>query len=374
MRSRPAELIRIDTLKQDPDFKVDEYFFKLVTAELRGKLKISLTRLRVESLTSGFYERERDATVFVSNRRQSSVDVLKRFIRSGGRPPVEVYWSALAPDGGGYVCPDSENVLGAYGELGFQIVPSRIMKPKLLPEAEGAIWIEARDSQAALAKVVSPRQPSSVPGIVDPTISDIATIVQQCTIASEDVRRSIREFNEPAGTNLHYHEMCYAVLRRHERLLNSLARLIGLGRLEHASMLARGAYEGFLNFYLDWLSPEFFGPRFQLLAAVRMSGSESPKEDLACLVNFVELMENTASKASLTPLSSSNHNFIYPALSRVAHQSYGYVEREATGFLDEELPDLSDSVRQVGLLMNAITAAFTVRILNDIGLGYPSTD
>jgi hypothetical protein len=106
-------------------------------------------------------------------------------------------------------------------------------------------------------------------------------------------------------------------------MLDSILCLVDLGRIEHAEVLARVAYEGFLNFYIDWLSPEFFGPRLQLLSSVRAAqggGDSSLDDSLSVLDNLPLLLENTSEKARISPLGSFFHSSMYPPLSLVAHQ------------------------------------------------------
>ena len=165
--------------------------------------------------------------------------------------------------------------------------------------------------------------------------------------------------------------MLHALLLRHERILDSISRMVALGRVEHASVLTRVAYEAFLNFYVDWLSPEFFGPRLQFLSAVRAAqrrGIETPDDSLAVLANLVEFFENTSDKARVSPLGSSFHTLIYPWLSLVAHQSYGFLQYEASDFRDADFLDPRSDVGQLGRWLDILTAALLVRIRNDIGI------
>lgn len=147
--------------------------------------------------------------------------------------------------------------------------------------------------------------------------------------------------------------------------------MIELGRTEHAEALARVAYESFLNFYVDWLSPEFFGPRLQLLSSIRAAqsrGVRSLDDELASLDNFPDLLENTSEKARVSPLGSFFHSSIYPPLSLVAHQSYIHLESELSSFEETEATDCFGRLKQLGRWLDVLTAALVVRVRNDIGI------
>jgi hypothetical protein len=235
---------------------------------------------------------------------------------------------------------------------------------------ETSIWVEARGELVALAKTVPPTRDryTSLVGVTLPPFSDLVRLlIKACT----ETRTNIVTFHEDNGSDVHYHQMLHALLLRHERILDSICRMVGLGRAEHASILTRVAYEAFLNFYVDWLSPEFFGLRLQLLSAARVAqrqGIKTPNDDLAMLANFVDFFENTSDKARVSPLGSFFHSSIYPWLSLVAHQSYGLLQYEASDFHGADPPDPPPVVEQLGRWLDALTAALLVRIRNDVGI------
>lgn len=129
-------------------------------------------------------------------------------------------------------------------------------------------------------------------------------------------------------------------------------------------------YEGFLNFYLDWLSPEFFGIRLQVWAALKgreTRGEKRIDDDWLVLQNFSSLFGNTAEKAKLSPLGQTYHDLIYPPLSLISHQAYGNVEKEASSF-DDEFRVSDMNARQIGRWLSTLSAALLSRIRNDIGI------
>lgn len=365
-RSQKITLIPFENLALERPHEHDPLFHRLVTQQILGRIKIALTRLDSNRITSGFYKQLGQQAVLVSELMEGDADRLIPTIRRGARPRVEVYWNPLVPGGGGYVSPDTEATLAAYRKLAIRYVPTVILKPKKRADEEGAVWLEQNNRRIDLAHVAAPlkrdyrayRIPESTP------FNDYMTLlIQRCQTALV----AIQSFHVDDGQETHYHQMIHAVVRRHSRSLNSIEYLVSKGRLEHAYLLTRASYEAFLNFYLDWLFPEFFGPRLQLLSIVRMNGfDESELEDLG---NFRKLLETTSEKARVSTLGDRFYRAIYAPLSRVAHQSYTYIEREAPTFADE--PDDEESVSRLALCLNVLTAGLVERVLNEVGVVEP---
>ncbi len=355
-------------LQLDPNHLYDERLIGLYRYLHEGSIKAAITRLPISTISSGFYDRQGDGTVHVSNLKHEHVPTMKKMIRGGSRPMLDVYWSSLAPGGGKYVCADDEIAFAAYSDLNFTLVPCKILKPKRVSALEASIWLEQRGSHLGLSKAVAPALDKYVSFIGDelPPFSElIQLLVHKC----EDTRAAIVLFHLDDGLGFHYHQMLHAILRRHERILDSISQLVVLGRTEHAGALTRVAYEAFLNFYIDWLSPEFFGPRLQFLSAVRVAqgeGNQTLNHHLEILTNFIEFLEKTSEKARISPLGSFFHNSIYPPLSLVAHQSYAHLEQEASDFHDADDSNLSSRVEQLGRWLDVLTAALIVRVRNEI--------
>lgn len=152
----------------------------------------------------------------------------------------------------------------------------------------------------------------------------LAALIKQ----SEKTVAAIKAFHRSAPDSPDYHAMLVNLVMRHARGLDTISRLIELNRIEHALGITRMIYEAFLNFYIDWLCPQFMGPRLQFLAAIRGSGKQQKKQieaNMHLLTNFVGLLENTTEKARVSPLGSLYHEIVYPTLSLVAHQSYRHL-------------------------------------------------
>ena len=114
----------------------------------------------------------------------------------------------------------------------------------------------------------------------------------------------------------------------------------------------------------------------QFLAAVRENElaacddkeKKETRSHLRVLANFNDLLGKVADKARISPLGNVFHDWIYPPLSLISHQSYGNIEFEASSFSDEPLSDDAGRVKQLGTWLNCITAALVFRVRNEIGL------
>lgn len=373
MRRRLPEIQRLEisSLVRDEAFIADENLVRTYAALSRGKIKVAATRMATSQITSGYYRRNSDGSVeHISNLRDSEVAGLQQAIRAGVRPSLDLQWNPHAPNGGGYVCADDEHCLAAYKNLNISLVPCRILRPKPIPGVEAALWLEPKGQLPKLAKAIPPvfeRVPTYL-GERKPSPTESLPFLRSICIRAMD---QITNFHVSGNYDIHYHEMLHAVVRRHVRALDTITDLIEKGRREHALSICRLGYEAFLNFYLDWLSPQLIGPRLQLIAELRKTEKpESSDRNQAweVLTNFPGLLENASEKARLSPLGSWFHNAIYPSLSLIVHQSYSGVELEANNFAAdiEESEERFSDVRLVQCL-DMLTAALLTRVENDVG-------
>lgn len=369
-RTPEIRYLKIGQIATDPDFVYDDSLTKTYVDLALGKVKIAVTRIATEKIVSGFFTRDEAGTIsHVDNIKPAAVAAFEASIRTGVRPVLDLIWNPHAPGGGALTCPDNENALGAYRRLSIKHVPCRILRPKPRPDAEAAIWLENRGEYMGFSKSVAP-QIDSYQIYEHADEENLSRIIRELSELCADTRLKIRDFHQDGSQELHYHQMLHALARRHERGLDSMRVLLEMGREEHALALLRILYEGFLNFYLDWLSPEFFGVRLQYWASLKereARGEERIDDDWRALQNFPGLFGNTAEKAKLSPLGQSYHDLIYPPLSLISHQAYGNVEKEASSFDDEFGVSDMDEI-QIGRWLSTLSAALLSRIRNDIGI------
>jgi hypothetical protein len=202
------------------------------------------------------------------------------------------------------------------------------------------------------------------------------SLLKLVEIASE-TKGQIRRFHIPGESRTHYHQSLYSIVHRHEETISSILDLLLAKRNQQAVALTRMLYEGFLNFYIDWLSPEHVGPMLQLAALVRrrqLFGDDgNPSEDKAPNIDdvlgkgFADLIQTTAHKARISPLGAHFHELVYPWLSFAAHQDYGTTQEHSSLLehsFDESEANLPD---KLVLWIDVITAALVVRVLADVG-------
>jgi hypothetical protein len=362
----PANQIAID-----PSSRTDPRITNTYAALYRGAIKTAFTRFPNSSIIPGFYLRHASGSVeHVCEFDAAFVPIEVKGIRAGFRPVLDLHWSPHAPNGGGYICPDDEIALTAYRELNIKSVPCRIIRPKPTPGAEAAIWIEQHGQYLKMARSVPPVI-SNYQSIVGNEVSDLPKALQRMMELCSRVRTDIKAFHEESsgGAPIHYHHTLHAMVARHERALDSVLRFVKMGRHEHALAIVRMAYEAFLNFYLDWLSPQFFGLRMQALATYRRAeiNDRNCVLDWKPLSNFRGLFENAAEKARLSPLGPLYHDHAYPILSLIMHQSYDGIEAEACSF-DDDGSSSPVSHAQICRWLDFLTAALLTRVGNDVGV------
>lgn len=372
-RSPELTMVRYDEIAFDPDFKHDPFFQKLFINAQLGKTCVSMTRVRADLVTSGFYVRESGITVHSSNVKDGDLDFLRDIIRQGDRPALHLYWSPLCDKESKLVCPDDEMVLAAYRSLGITYVPAFIYDPAEVRRDEGALWTRNVSNVWSYVRALGPRVDAYLASRrADdlPASEALAMLVDDCA----RTRAAVRDFHLERKDGVHYHQMLHARLLRHERALRTIGELLSTGRVEHACALVRMVYEAFLGFYVDWLSPSFVGPRLQAVSHVGPRKSpfattidpETQKAISKGLGGFERLLTSVVEKARVSALGERFYNAVYPELSRFAHQAYGVLENEALDFEDDAPPD-DELARYLLIWLNVITTALVFRISNEVG-------
>jgi hypothetical protein len=230
MHSRRAPTVEIPTSKLSipKDIKLNDTLVQLYLKLSRGEINLALTRLPTSSIISGYCERQADETVICSNLNREDVPFMERMIRGGSRPSLDLYWSPLAPGGGAYVCADDEAALAAYSRLNFTSVPCRVLRPKKIEASEASIWLETHGERVRLKKAVAPildMYKSFVGSGFPPFCDLVRVLIDEC----ERTRSAILAFHEGHAPGVHYHQMLHAVLRRHERALDSISVWLSSG-------------------------------------------------------------------------------------------------------------------------------------------------
>lgn len=374
-RSPKLSSIKIADIIVDPEFIYDPRFQKLLADQAKGKTPSSLTRLPVGAIIGGFNMWADGAVRHVSNLDTRAVRISELRIRQGHRPQLAVYRNPHGSDLDTWVCPDDENPLEAYRNLGVSQVPVEILQPARRPLPNGAVWVTRRADQLKFVASITPKPVESYRSYLGTKQSDHKADLAALKAAIVQTIQAVRAFHIDASEPFHYHHMLVAVLNRHNRAIDTISRLLSLKRSEHAAAIVRLAYEAYLNLHLDWLAPNLFGPRLQRLAELRRIQAtpltavqrQELKEIEGNFGGLTGLMETVAQKAALSPLGGL-HARIYSDLSSVAHQRYGHLEAEANAFDFIAKPE--DELTQARWLvasMDFVTAALIHCVEDDIG-------
>jgi len=366
--------IPISQIRVDPDLIMDPQYSRLFSGHYRGVVDVGLTRMHIDDITPGFYLQEAGSVRHVLQFDESSVSNTLRRIRKGFRPLLEIYWNPLCPKPSKWVCPDDEVCLLAYRTLNIQWVPCAIYKP-LSAKSAHAVLILYKDGVLKYRKCIPPLQKGHVPGLIPEEEHHQLLVLDRLMDFCAESRSALREFHLASKEELHFHQMLDSFLRRHVTSLGIIRQLLSDGHFEHASSIVRMTYEAFLNLYIDWLSPEFIGPRMQIFShvATYLREPESEKDVkrkeklMRALGGFDGIFQSTKRKANISPLGDMFHDITYPRLSSVVHQHYGHLERNTMDVGSEATPPEPEMVRILYRWIDVITASILIIVQNEVG-------
>lgn len=365
--------IPLSQIHMDERFPEDRRLTSLILKAEAGADVVALTRIRSDQIATGFFERVASKVVHNTSYDEGFVREVVANLRRGHRPVLLVYWNSHAPGPWKYVCSDDELTLAAYRAAGIPMVPCQILRPRKTRRGMGEVWVRSGEKRIVFDSILPASNPSVSTAFGEKRIG-FPYLVRKLRGYCKETLRLIEEFHEDAEGGISYHQMLHAAVLRHERTLDSIRYLVGRGRHEHAGALTRLAYEAYLNFYLDWLSPEFIGPRLQLLARIRSAQSGSLDEETAArhrrsldhIREFVPLFESTLEKARLSSLTEQFYRLFYPGFSLMTHQSYAGIELDSVR-QDAEAAEDDAFVAQLGRWLDAITTSLLVCVRNDVG-------
>lgn len=356
------ERISVSDISFSENREIDKYFLSLLTRQRKGKINTAITRIDSSEIVRGSFVRGKDHVQYITNYEGKYVDWYIRQIRGGRRPNISIYWNHSAGNGGAYVCPDDEVALEAYKAIGVKFIPCMVLAPKEITAFVASIWTRLDGSNISITRKI--RSNRTTIGIFKDkesgSLEYIFDLIEKCNIAMT----SIKNFHLNIDGSTYYHFAMHRYIERCRSLLDSVAKMLEINRVSHALILTRALYDLFLNFYLDWISPEFFGPRIHFLSMIRMRGG-GHAELMRALGGMERLFENSKEKAFISPFGHELYDRIYSRMSLDVHQSYGNIGSERRDF-DDVYSDYS--IKDITRVAGAITAEFLICILNDIGI------
>ena len=367
-RAPPSISLPINKLIVPFEFQTDPLHQKKIMRSMMGQAPVALTRLPLNWITEGYYVRRGKDSVWISEPGfQLGRAAIASRIRGGYRPEIEVYWSPLSPKKHKYVSPDAEAIVLAYRDVGVKMVPARILDCQASKLKESAVLIyETGEREGFVKSIAVPRK--NYTSLVRPSDLSPMANVERLISACLQMEGAITAFHQPCG-DISYHETILTQVRRHRKILESIRLLLEHGRSDHSLALVRLLYEGFLNHYIDWLSPEFFGPRLHAVSEFRRIQAEDRRKGRSCtdakvrtaLKGLLPLLETVEQKARLSPLGDLFYRIAYPSLSFIVHQDYGEKAADMEGV---RTPLERDEV--VASWTDAITGALFHTIDGDI--------
>lgn len=369
-RHQPTVLVRPDQIKGDPNLVEDPQFTKLFVSTMRGEIPLALSRMNVTKITSGFYRWNSGQAEHVESTDEDGIRSLVGDIKLGRRPALYLYWSRIGSKAGEFVCTDDQNVLAAYKRLGIRRVPVRIMNPKADRLDEGAILIGS-EKRPFWGSRPSPRK--HYEALFNPKTVTLKEVLDEFEIRFTTAAAKVLDFDWSENREPHYHQFLRAASLRNARLLGSIRLLCGAGNVDHAFALARLLYEASINTYIDWLAPDWVGPRFQYMSIMardrtNRSNRRPRKIEIPDVLdsptkNFLESVEQ---KARLYPATEHFYRIAYPRLSSTAHQDYRALEdTEIESLLDD--PQNLHREETLANWLDAICTPILLRIEDDCG-------
>lgn len=272
-------------------------------------------------------------------------------------------------------------MLAAYREAGIRHVPCHVLKPKAEHLDESAVLVRSDGDRIRFVRSIAvPRE--SAPAFWFPADIDLPDFLSRLARRCAETRDKINQFRLETPNKSYFNEVLLAYVNRHEEMLSAVRILILSGHADYALSLVRLGYESFLNFYLDWLNPEFFGPRIQLLSKVsdrRRSRRREPASSetaepeplsevvVAALAGLEPLFESVRQKARISPLGDTFYDIAYSWLSSFVHQDYGLTERDALDLATASPRDERFAHDAIRTWANVITAALLLYIEDDVG-------
>jgi len=303
--------------------------------------------------------------------RPERTALMAQRIRGGHRPAVEVYWSTINPAPQKYVCPDAQLLFLAYRDVGLTEIPVRVLSPKKRQLNESAVCIYETGEREGFDKTIAIDRTHYQSLFGRKRQSGLESF-EYLILICKRLEARIRLFHLPFD-DIAYHHTIRAQVVRHRETLVSMRMLLSGGRIDHCYALVRLLYEGFLSHYLDWLSPEVFGPRLSALAEFRrvqarrrIAGEVCPDDPIReALRGLMPILESVDQKARLAPLGDLFYRVAYPSLSFVVHQDYG----EKQTALDRRGAGAERAMKRKAIVRwsDAITAALYHSIVTDIG-------
>lgn len=379
--------ISIDKVSVRDDLVDDEIFLKKYLTFTKGKKQALLTRLPLERILNGFFQRNDGRFVLVQDPiRREMVDYVKELIRSGHRPALYVYKNINSNSDIKFIAPDDADVYVAYEELGIYSVPVVILEASV-DLVESAFQIRHQFfHEENLGGFICSTMPLPETDKYDSLLgTDVFTNndskLEHLQSTLEALTERLKDFHGAYSAGIHYHQTLFSVLYRLSENIQAIRLLIKNSFYYQAVALLRSIYEISLDFYLDWLAPEQVGFWLQTHSAVDRKGfnsaialasrSDNTKRDKVWAESLrycYDFLSNVSNKAEMSPLGRSFYDTVYTFTSEVIHQDFSMTEVYAIRMENPEHRSFdAQAITTLVHCVDMIASKVYLRIHSDIG-------
>jgi hypothetical protein len=384
-RGLPTVELHIDQIYVPEDLEEDKIFIEKYKKYVTGKIRGYRTRLSLNKIKPGFYQPSHNGLLYKCDKRdEESIACLKSTIKAGGRSPLYLYENINKQDKEIYLCPDDINLFFAYLELNVLKPPVMILGHKQGLE-ESCYVVKSITNQSCsengFLENVFPVNSKLQPSILGKNKNNNANfdiLIEKVNT----VKKRIREFHQGENSELHYHHTLFSTLQRAEDTLLSMKLLFEAGLYVNAGMLLRSLYELSLNFYIDWLAPDWIYQFMQMASVMKLKEWEKfcnnsiqkgiLNHDLKIRkeanIRAFLLASKVSEKAKVFPLGEKHYLEIYSFLSKIGHHDFSMIARyNNTIEQGDNAVYNEDIIRTVIHYSDFYVAAIVTRIIDDIG-------
>ncbi|HIF5693424.1 TPA: DUF5677 domain-containing protein [Vibrio parahaemolyticus] len=386
-RKIPTVEVSLDELIINKSVELDENFLKKYRNFLTGKLSGYFTRIQRELVKAGYYTMvDGSWSEYIEPVENWLVEDYKVKIKSGHRPFLVVIKNINKSCDKRYVCPDHVVALYAYESLGITMIPVIILdRNPVLSESAYLTSHHVVDGKD-IGCVMYGYKPYNFTEVYScfGSKNNSRDVLVLDTIASkcDDVLQLVKNFHYKDKNVIHYNHTTYSTVYRLKENVLAIKHLLSEGYFYQAMGLVRSVYELSIDYYLDWLAPEFMGPWLQfksrfnkneinkMLSKIASEKVKPKSRDIYIKKKeyIFSFLSNVSVKAEVFPLGAKFYDDFYRYFSSIIHQDFHMTERHAS-LLDGIEPNSSNdiSIEQMVVFLDVISSSVLVRVNQDYG-------
>jgi hypothetical protein len=386
-RNMPTIEVSLDKLIINKSVELDENFLKKYQKFLTGKLPGYFTRIERNIVKAGYYTMlDGSWSEYIEPVENWLVEEYVNKIKSGHRPFLVVIKNINKTCNKQYVCPDHVAALYAYENLDITMIPVIILDSNpVLSESAYLIshcYIGGKDIGCLMCGY-KPYNFTEVYSCCSSknNLRDIS-VLDSISSKCDEVLQLVKDFHNKDKSEVHYNHTTYSIVYRLKENILAIKHLLSENYFYQAMGLVRSIYELSIDYYLDWLAPEFMGAWLQHKSRFNrneinkmLSGIASEKVKPKHRDLYIKKMEyifsflsNVSVKAEMFPLGAEFYDEFYRYFSSIIHQDFHMTERHAPLLDDVETNFSNDiSIAQMVVFLDVISSSVLVRVSQDYG-------